>query len=323
MELQQPVPVAGFEIGDRGKEVLRVVDRPGREAAHRDDGTVPARIDVFAVALAGRQVETDAIASPVRSEIAQQRKIHAVVRVEAGRVLLAALRGDHVEHAGVSELAVHRRTRAANELDALDLIDRCLQQRAGGRACRCVDRLAVQQQLDLARIELFADAAHEYVPSPGFVEQRDYAGQRIERLPQRAESAAAHLLGVQHADHAGHEIGIQAGLRGERGLLVQEFQELAKFIGLGIFLRARWTRGQCREQRDDRNRFKAAVHTVKLRLRGSFCRPDAACRPPGTYRKRVLLTSTVTFCMPKKLRSISSSSSSRTSALALQVSAMV
>ena len=139
--------------------------------------------------------------------------------VESDEVAVVAR--DEVDQAHVGEVAVHARARSADHLDALELLDRHEQDGAALERRFARDRQAVDEHFDVAGIEEEVDAAHadrRRAEAVALDVESRHEGDAIER---GARAEQSQLVGLQHADRAGHVIGVLLGLRGQFGFLLQ------------------------------------------------------------------------------------------------------
>jgi hypothetical protein len=76
------------------------------------------------------------------------------------------------------------------------------------------------------------------------------------------------LIRIEYAEHAGHEIGVQASFGGERGLLLQQLEELVELVFLGYILRTGAAAAEERQQGNQRNYCYPRVHAARSLIQG-------------------------------------------------------
>ena len=170
-----------LQRGDR--DLLAEPQGPGHGAAH------------LAVDVAGREAGHGVVGAE-RAEVDP---------AECARRAVGAA-GDDVDDAEEGVGAVHRRDRAADHLDAVDLVDadRHVVVDAGELVPRLVDGRAVDQDQD-AGVEVGQDlqAAHAQARAPAIVDD-EHAGHAVERLRDGAVAEAAQAITGDDGDRRGH-----------------------------------------------------------------------------------------------------------------------
>jgi hypothetical protein len=201
----------------------------------------------------------------------------STVVIQLHRKTCAVAAGNDVEQPLEGEFAVDHRARPAHEFEPLDLFD-VKQQGGAVDACRlAAHRHAVEQDADVAVVEREVHPAHGDRRRPAQVARRLDAGNPGHRLPDGTHAEGGELLTLEHADDAGHEVGIHPRAGGEVGLLLDHREQRSQ---LGVFLAGRGVLRAGRRTGDSKQHHQHPQPATTCRLPWRSSYTTHRLRPP-------------------------------------------